>query len=298
MSAAARLSLVLALLVGIAVGGSGTTYALWSSLATATATAHAGAVGIAVAGGDTVNVVYGPSVLSRTGTVTVTNTGTVPVTYTTSVATTGSSALVAAVARTSWSVTQPSDCAAAPPGGASTGSLSTMVLSGALTVGAVAYWCVRTTLTAAQVTSLAGAQVVATVTAAASLGQWSASSSTTITQSVATPSYPQMTCVGSAPPWGVSVSWNSPAGWPYHLQELWVDGHFLSAHNANYTSRYLDWATLASATGSTPGNPQVFHLEVRAQNPTTLVWSVIAQGTVVTRIIDYGTYQHQVAQCT
>ncbi len=298
MSTPARVSLVLALLVGLVIGGSGTTYALWSSLATATASAHSGAVGVSVSGGDTVNVVYGPSVLSRTGTVTVTNTGTVPVNYTTSVTSTGSSGLAGAVARVSWSAAQPSDCAASPPGGASTGSLSTMVLSGTLGVGAVAYWCVRTSLTAAQVTSLAGAQVVATVTAVASLGQWTTSSGTTITQSVTTPSYPQMTCVGSTPPWGLTVSWSSPAGWPYHLQELWVDGHYLSAHNANYTSRYLDWATLASATGTTPGNPQVFHLEVRAQNPTTLVWSVIAQGTVVTRVIDYGTYQHQVAQCT
>lgn len=286
-------AVVAILLVG---GGAIAAQAYWRSTATLSTTVASGAVGIALADPTGLDGAYSTGTLTRVAPLTVTNTGTVPMNYTITVAGAGSGALASAVQVTRWSVASTSACTTTPGPGAVTGTwAATPAMSGTLAVGAVSIWCVRTSVTAAQLPGLTGASLQVTFTATGTTGQWSASASHTITQNVAAAT---MLCTPSGSPWGVTVSWTPPVGWPYHYEELLVDGVFFSAQNSNFTSRYLDWSLLAAANGATPGNPQTFTLQARAQNPSTGQWMIVAERTVVTRVIDYGAYSHNVVECS
>jgi hypothetical protein len=277
-------------------GGALTAQAYWRSTASLSTTVASGAVGIALGAPTGLSGAYATGTLTRVAPLTVTNTGSVPMTYAITVAGTGSGALATSVQVTRWSVASTSACTATPGPGALAGTWAAPpVISGTLAVGAVNIWCVRTSLTAAQLPGLSGSSIQMTFTATGTTGLWGTSASQTVTQNVAAAT---MSCTPSGSPWGVTVSWSPPAGWPYHYEELWVDGVFFSAQNSNYTSRYLDWSLLAAANGTTPGNPQTFTLQARAQNPSTGQWLVVAERTVVTRVIDYGNYSHNVVECS
>lgn len=180
-----RLTAVIAAVVVIGLAASGATYALWSSTATATATVTAGSAGVTITGGSSLAVTYSASVRSRAGSLVVTNSGTVPTSYTTAatLGTGSSTGLASAVRVTVWPM--PATCAATPPAGAVSGTWSAVpAIAGALAPGASATWCVRTSVTAAQASSFAGAQVTPALTTTATIGAWSASSVTTVAQSV------------------------------------------------------------------------------------------------------------------
>lgn len=289
--------IAVAIVVVLLVSGSAlTAQAYWRSTATLSTTVASGAVGIALGAPTGLGGAYATGTLTRVAPLTVTNTGTVPMTYAIAVAGSGSGALASAVQVTRWSVASAAACTSTPGPGAVTGTWAAPpAMSGTLAAGAVTVWCVRTSVTAAQLAGLTGSSFQATLTATGSAGLWSAASSQTITQNVAAAT---MVCTPSGSPWGVTVSWTPPAGWPYHYEELWVDGAFFSAQNSSFTSRYLDWSLLAAANGTTPGNPQTFTLQARAQNPSSGQWTVVAERTVVTRVIDYGTYSHNVVECS
>lgn len=280
----------------LASGGALAAHAYWRSTATVSTTVASGAVGIALGAPSGLDGSYASGTLTRVAALTVTNSGTVPETYTVAVSGAGSGALASAVQVTRWSVASASACTATPGSGAVTGTWAAPpTISGTLAAAAANVWCVRTSLTAAQLSGLSGSSIQMTFTATGAVGSWVATATQSITQNVASAT---MTCTPSGSPWGVTVSWSPPAGWPYHYEELWIDGVFFSAQNSSYTSRYLDWSVLAAASGTTPGNPQSFSLQARAQNPSTGQWVVVAERTVVTRIIDYGTYTHNVVECS
>lgn len=280
----------------LASGGALAAQAYWRSTATLGTTVASGAVGIALGAPTALSGAYASGSLTRVAPLTVTNTGTVSVTYTIAATSTGSGALAAGVTVTRWLVASAPACTATAGPGAVAGTWAAPpVLSGTLSPGAAEIWCVRTSVTAAQLPALSGTSIQVTLLATGAAGLWSTSASQTIAQNVVATT---MTCTPSGSPWGVTVSWSPPVGWPYHYEELWVDGAFFSAQNSNFTSRYLDWSLLAVANGSTPGNPQTFALQARAQNPSTGQWTVVAERTVVTRVIDYGTYSHNVVECS
>lgn len=283
----------------LAVGGGGAAWAYWSVTATAATSVASGTVGVILDGAGSLASGYTSSDRVRSAALTVTNTGTLAASYSVATTTTGSTALANAVVVTRWPAASASACSGSIPGGAATGTWAAPPpMTGTLAAGAAQIWCVRTTITAAQVAALPGTSLSASLTVTGANGAWTSTATQSVTQAVAGVPIATMQCTASGSPWGVVVSWDPPSGWGYHAEGLWLNGTFFSSQNSNFTWRYLDWDAIDDAISGHPGNPQTFTLEARAQNPATGQWIVIAQRTVVTRVIDYGSYEHEVVQCT
>ncbi len=293
---------VAALVAGLLVvtGGATAAWAYWSVAATASTAVASGSVGITLTGATALAAGYTSSDRTRNAAVTVTNTGTLSAGYSVAISATGSAPLAAAVTVTRWSAASASACTGTVPGGSASGSWAAPpALSGTLAPGANQLWCIRTTIPASQVAALPGTSVTATFAATGSNGSWTSTASQSVTQTVAGTPIATMQCVPSSnSPWGVVVSWDPPSGWPYHTEGLWLDGSFFTSQNSNFTWRYIDWDMIDDEISGHPGDPQTFTLEARAQNPTTGSWVVIAQRTIVTRVIDYGNHEHEVVQCS
>lgn len=283
----------------LVAGGAGAAWAYWSSTATAATSVASGTVGITLGGAASLASGYTSSDRSRSAALTVTNTGTLAASYSLATTTSGSAPLASAVVVTRWSTTSASACSGSVPGSAVSGTWAAPPpMTGTLAAGAAQIWCVRTTITSAQVAALPGTSVTATLTATGANGAWTSTAAQSVTQTVAGLPIATMQCTPWGSPWGVVVSWDPPSGWGYHVEGLWLNGSYFSSQNSNFTWRYIDWDAIDDEISGHPGNPQTFTLEARAQHPVTNEWVVIAQRTIVTRVIDYGTYEHEVVQCT
>lgn len=183
-----RLILVVAVVLVVGIGASGATYALWASEASASGSVAAGTVGVTLSGTDSLAVSYTGSTLSASATVTVLNSGSLTTNYSTTAAVEvgASSPLASAATVKVWKST--GDCATAPST-ASVGSwVNVPALTGTLTAGASDLWCVLTSITSAQSSSLGSTSITAAFTATATIGSWTASSAAaSFVQSVSAP---------------------------------------------------------------------------------------------------------------
>jgi hypothetical protein len=158
--------------------GSTAAYALWSASGTAGSTATTASVGVAHAlSSSTLAVSYSSTTTAAVGVVTVTNTGSRDGTY--SVALSASSAS----STLSPAVTVEIGVAASCTVGATLSSVvsgtfaTTVTKSGAITAGASVVLCIRTSMTAASISTNPSTSLTATIASSVLIGTWTATAS-------------------------------------------------------------------------------------------------------------------------
>ena len=201
-----------ALAAVFALTGASVSYALWSTSATTGSTASTATVTIGHAlSGSTLGVTYSATTTAAVGVVTVTNTGTRSGTYALALTATSTSSTVRAA--TAVEIGTAASCTTtATLTGAVTGTFAAAVTkTGTIAAGASVALCVRTSMTASNVSSNASATLSASAATSITVGTWSASAAApiTFTQSVAGPTglqsvdgnrykiYNQSVCIGS-----------------------------------------------------------------------------------------------------
>ena len=190
MTRRARVLLTLALSAVLALTGASVSYALWSTSVAVTSTASTATVTVGHAlTGSTLAVTYGPTTTAAVGVITITNTGTRDGSY--SLALTATSASSTMRAATAVEVGTAASCTTtATLTGAVTGTFAaTVTKTGTIAAGASVALCVRTSMTAANVTANASATLAASAATSITVGTWSASAAAPIAfaQSVAAP---------------------------------------------------------------------------------------------------------------
>lgn len=183
-----------ALITLLMASGTGSTFAVWTSQATATTTASGAQLDVTTSFANA-NAVFADHVLSSTGSFTIGNatdtTSTTPGSYTATLGYTGDSALASALALTVWpySVAAPCTAAATPAGVVATGTWAavTGVISGTLAAPGSITYCLR--MTASERSDLATADgellINPSVTATLSVGNWTDTASATTVQKTA-----------------------------------------------------------------------------------------------------------------
>ena len=163
MRARSRLSLVAGLTAFLTLVGGGGALALWSTSASVNSTASAATTGLtqALQAGDTLKVTYSASVLGAAGAVTIANTGSRSASYALAItaASTTIAALPAAVSVAAAAVASVAACTtSAALTSPTTGVLSTTTAvtpTGTVAAGASVVVCVKTSMTATNVTTYA-----------------------------------------------------------------------------------------------------------------------------------------------
>lgn len=186
----ARLALLAGVTTLLVLAGATTAYGVWSTSATLNSTAVTATVGVTHAlSGSTLAVTYNGTTTAAVGVVTVTNTGSRDGTYSLAISATSSSTSLrsavavtvgtAAVCTTTATLTAPS-----------TGTFAaTLTTTGAIAAGASIALCVRTSMTAANVSANPSTSLAASIATGITVGTWTAAASPAITfaQSVAAP---------------------------------------------------------------------------------------------------------------
>lgn len=218
MTGRARILFTVALAAVFALTGATVSYALWSTSVTTGSTASTATVTVGHAlSGSTLGVTYSSTTTSAVGVVTVTNTGTRSGTYALALTATSTSSTVRAA--TAVEIGTATSCTTtATLSGAVTGTFAAAVTStGTIAAGASVALCVRTSMTASNVSSNTSATLSASAASSITVGTWSASAAApiTFTQSVAAPTgfqsvdgnrykiYNQGVCMGAD--WGFTA---------------------------------------------------------------------------------------------
>lgn len=185
-----RAGLIAGLAAFLLFGTSGVAFALWSANANLTSTASTATVTVsqALGSGATLARTYTSSDLVGVGVVTVTNTGTRSGTY--SLAIGGTSTSTSFPAAISVVIGEGTCTTTSALTSTANGTMAAAVTkTGTLAAGASIALCVRTSITAANVTANSGASLAGTAVTSITVGTWSASAATSIafTQSIAAP---------------------------------------------------------------------------------------------------------------
>jgi Ricin-type beta-trefoil lectin domain len=151
--------------------------ALWSARGAASGSVAAGRVQFASAGFEALAAKFGSTEASRviTRPVTVSNTGTVPAGFTLRLGAESANDLARVTTVTVWPVARDGDCVtgAGVPAGATVASWAAVpALTGSLPPSAVAVYCVRTSVSAADVAALPGTSTVVTLRLTAAVNAW------------------------------------------------------------------------------------------------------------------------------
>ena len=185
-----RLALIAGLTTLLLAVGSGAAYAWWMTSAAVGSTATAASVGVTHAlSGSTLAVTYdnATSTTAAVGVVTITNTGSRSGTYSLAISATSASATLPSAVSVEVGTTA-SCTTTAILSGVTTGTFAaTVTKTGAVAAGASAVLCVRTSMTAANITANSVTSLAATIASSITIGTWSATASPafTFTQTVA-----------------------------------------------------------------------------------------------------------------
>lgn len=256
-----RAAVALGAALFVALAGSGAATAYWGAQASLTASASAGSIGITSTGFPSLAASYSPSSLSATAPLTVTNTGTVAAPFTLRLgAEEAVTPLVTATRVDTWLVDRERGCAAATatPAGATRSDWSTVpVLTGTLGPGAAMTYCVRTSLTAAAQTTLAGTRMVGTASVASSVGSWSASATASAAQDVADTAPPSV----PGTPTASTVTTNSTTlAWTASTDNVGVVGYDIVRDGTLIAT--VPTATFTDSSLS-PGTPYAYSVVAR-----------------------------------
>ncbi|GAB3118964.1 RICIN domain-containing protein [Glaciibacter psychrotolerans] len=181
-----RLSVALGFTLFLTLAGTAGASAYWTApAATLNASAGAGTIGISQSGFDALAVQYTVGTLSTTKPVTVTNTGAGTAPYSLTLAAPGG-ALATGIVVKIWSVARTNLCTTGATAPTTSYNWTTIpAQTGSLASGASVFFCVRTSITAAQQNTLAAQTVTGTSNAVTTLGNWTSSAPVaTATQSV------------------------------------------------------------------------------------------------------------------
>jgi len=267
-----RAGLIAGLAAFLLFGTSGVAFALWSANATLTSTASTATVTVsqALGGGATLARTYTSSDLIGVGVVTVTNTGTRSGNY--SLAIGGTSTSTSFPAAISVVIGEGTCTTTSALTSTANGTMAAAVTkTGTLAAGASIALCVRTSITAANVTANSGASLAGTATTSITVGTWSANAATSIafTQSIATAAPVDRTGwfwikTAQTPTQCIYPRWSADSGNPlwqgacgtaanYGYLEL---VRFVSAGNGYYTiSSRASATTWWSAPSAAAGQP-------------------------------------------
>lgn len=179
-----RLALIAGLTTLLLAVGSGAAFAWWMTSATVGSTATAASVGVTHAlSGSTLAVTYdnATSTTAAVGVVTITNTGTRDGTYSLAISASSASATLPSAVTVEVGTTA-SCTTTAILSGVTTGTFAaTVTKTGAVAAGANVVLCVRTSMTAANVTSNSNTSLAAIVASSITIGTFGATASPAIT---------------------------------------------------------------------------------------------------------------------
>lgn len=173
-----KATIALALTLFMVLAGTGVGNAFWSAQATTTSGVSAGAIGVSQSGFESLQMTYDATALVAAAPITVTNTGTVTAPYTLTLAAQTANSLASGARVRTWAVTTAGECTASatvPADAGDTNWTNVPSLTGTLAPSATKIYCVRTSITAAQQTSLATTSMVGTLNLVSALGLWNAS---------------------------------------------------------------------------------------------------------------------------
>lgn len=180
-----RLTMTIGATVFLTLVGTAGASALWTAPAVSlSATVSSGAVGIAQSDFSALAVAYNATVRSTTRSVTVTNTGTITAPFTLVLGTADRNGLATGTVVRTWESATCTANAQVPDKATSSGWTTIPALTGTLAAGAAKTYCVRTTISAAQQSSLAAMSVTGTLTLTSAIGNWSSSTTAAATQTV------------------------------------------------------------------------------------------------------------------
>ncbi|WP_284233893.1 SipW-dependent-type signal peptide-containing protein [Arenivirga flava] len=224
--------------------GLGGTAALWSSTASVSVpSVTAGSIDITQSTLADATVVYANGTARKTTSLVVKNTGSASATVSAGVAIAGDTGLASAIAVNLWRVSAASSCTetAASSGDAMSWSALGRV-SSTVAAGETQVYCLRTSLTSAQISSYAGKAYSATLTLTAKRGGWtSVDSLGKVAQSVkaVAASAPRFTCNDNSG-WNTNVVWSNPSGVPDTVKYQVRTGSTVLGSNGTYWNTQ-DW---------------------------------------------------------
>lgn len=226
MSSSIRIAIAASLTVVLALGGVGIASATWTASNAAAGSVSAAAVSTGPIGGVTGldAVVYRATGTAVVATLTLTNTGAAPLALVLNGSNTGSVTLAGLITLSTWAQVAGTCGSVIPSSGVSAALLSSSTLTlpaaaQSAASGATVTFCAATSLSASTTIAVSqGLQLAETITLAGSVGNWTAASATTFTQSVYRVSNPTVAvCRQSNVPYGIvqqqaaTISWTAPS---------------------------------------------------------------------------------------
>ena len=182
-----KAAIALALTLFLVLAGTGVGNAFWSAQVKTTSGVLAGTIGIEQSGFASLQMAYTATALVAAAPITVRNTGTITAPYALTLGAQAANSLASGVTVRTWVIGSAGECtASAIPSGATNSNWTNVPpMAGTLAPSQTTMYCVLTSITAAQQTSLAAMSTVATLSLVSTLGAWSASApAATATQTV------------------------------------------------------------------------------------------------------------------
>lgn len=235
-----RTATAIGLAAFLVLAGTGVGNAYWSTQASTAGTANAGTIGIATSGFPALATSYDASALAISAPVTVTNTGTIWAPYALTLGAAATTALATGATVNTWPVTGAGSCTAttlAPPEATASSWIDVPELTGTLEPGATVTYCVRSSVTALQQSTIAGANLSAALSVTSAVGSWVASASSSAAQSVLDSTSPT---TPGAPVASATTATATSIAWPPSTDNVAVTGYDV----------YRDGVLLATVAGT------------------------------------------------
>ncbi|MET3770150.1 hypothetical protein ABIB15_002857 [Marisediminicola sp. UYEF4] len=197
----------------LVLAGTGVGNAYWSTQASTAGSVNAGAIGIATNGFPALATNYTASALAISAPVTVTNTGTIWAPFSLTLGATSATALATGAIVRTWPVAAATACTATSiaPSSATTSSwVNVPALAGTLDPGASATYCVRSSVSALQQSTIAGTNLSAALSVTSAVGSWVASATSSAAQAVldsTSPTTPGAPVASATTATGTSIVW-------------------------------------------------------------------------------------------
>lgn len=269
-----RATLGTVVVAGAALLGLSGTAALWSSTASvAVAPVTAGSIDVTQSGSTDGTVAYAAGSTRKTIALTLRNTGSSSADVTASATTSGDAGLAGAVVVNVWRVAAASACTESAATAGENGSWASLRnLPATLAAGETQVYCLRTSVTDAQLASFGGRSYTAAMTLTGKRGGWtSVDGLATVSQSVVKTA-PRVSCSDNGG-WNVYLSWSNPTGASSSVRYQVRSGSTVLASNGSYWWP-ADWVSPSSFASSARGASYPVDI-VRTDNG-----EVVAAGTL------------------
>jgi len=290
---AARSALVIASVVFLTLAGTGVAQAVWTAAAVnPTASAESGAVTIGQDGVAALATDYTSVLLTTTKPITLTN-GAVPAVYELKLGSVTASAFASAVSVRAWSIVATGICPATPPTGtASTPLAEGVTLSGELAAGALARYCVQTSIANATAGTMASTTLTAQLQLRAHTGNWTSPVIVATAAQSITNTAPRDLAVVKKTRSSISLSWAAAEDITVTRYEVWRDGKRIGSAQSGTTfndtgltagTRYSYVVRAVDANGNLLASSNELAVSTNLQPPASGVWYqvVTAEGTCV-----------------